>query len=120
MFNEAGISDPLLSIGNIRRLPLKFVTELALKTTKAIKQRRNAEALATANLGTLLHSIGVSFGEGGENVTPLTPRNFLPYPEEVAEIAPPLKPRTLIILKWLKDNSAIGKVITPLISKYAR
>ena len=115
---EFGINDPMFSLSNIRRLPMQLVSNLSQQATKGLKERRNAESMAVARLGVIMHSIGATMVESDDSVK-VTERDFLPYPDIIPKITQQLlHPETIEIIRWLIKNNSVGGKILPLVSKY--
>lgn len=117
---EFGITDPMFNLLNIQKLPMQFIGEISKKTSEGLRQRRNTEALATAHLGVLVHSLGLMMSDGGDKYQRLSEHDFVPYPRSLPKDSskPILKPSTIATLKWLFKNDSIGRKIFTLASKF--
>jgi hypothetical protein len=116
---EAGITEPMFSLTNIRRLPLKLIKEVSDKAALTIKYKRNADALAIAQLGVLIYQIGMSFSSNRDaSPDDITIKSFLPYPELLERESSKLSTKAQKVLKYLVTHDSIKHRLINVVSKY--
>ena len=124
-FVSANINDPVLSLSNIRRVPLKVISSLYKTVIEYTQKQANVNAYTTAQLAYNFYYFSTSFSGDSKSaqLNSVEFKNFLPYPnawqsEETNKAT--LTEKSKKVIQHLINTDSIGVKLASLISPYMK
>lgn len=120
---SAGINDPAFSWFNIKRIPLKMLSNIYKGVTEYTHKKANIEAFTTAQLAYNFYYFSTSFGKDGKTSSADAPefKNFLPFPNawKSSETSKSiLTEKSRRVIQHLINTDSIGVKLAMLVSPY--